>query len=425
MRIVLLALALALLGADVASADPDVLAPAYVLSLRGTNGGFDWSGREAISFTNPGPTPMDRIWVRLWGNGIGECRSPRAVRIVDVRGARAGVPEVGCTAVPLDLAAPLAPGARGGVSFRVTIRVPRRPDRFGRGGVGLALLSNALPALAVREGGQWRLDPYFPLGEAWVYPTADWRVRLRASRGIDVAAPGVSVGGGVRHLANGRDYSFAAGRLRRARGTVDGVRVTVWAARAEKRMKPSRVLPRVRSHLRQLAAMFGPYGWPDLQVVLTRATAMEHTALIMSWDQDFVLAHELSHMWWYALIGDDQARSPWLDEGFASYAENVLAHSLPTCRGPTPQSSLLPRGVDYWASHLQRYIVVYVEGACLLQLIERRLGRAPFRAALRAYALAHRYGWHTADTFKAAMDAAAGEPGRLDDLWFDFGLSTP
>ena len=122
------------------------------------------------------------------------------------------MPEVGCTAVPLDLAAPLAPGARGGVSFRVTIRVPRRPDRFGRGGVGLALLSNALPALAVREGGQWRLDPYFPLGEAWVYPTADWRVRLRAPRGIDVAAPGVSVGGGVRHLANGRDYSFAAGR---------------------------------------------------------------------------------------------------------------------------------------------------------------------------------------------------------------------
>ena len=113
----------------------------------------------------------------------GGCRAPRAIRISDVRSARAGSPTVGCTAVALDLASPIAPGARGRLSFRLAIRVPRRRDRFGRGGVDLALLSNALPALAVREAGAWRLEPYFSLGEAWVYPTADWRVRLRRRAG--------------------------------------------------------------------------------------------------------------------------------------------------------------------------------------------------------------------------------------------------
>jgi aminopeptidase N len=142
----------------------------------------------------------------------------------------------------------------------------------------------------------------------------------------------------------------------------------------------------------------------------------------MSASQNFILAHELSHMWWYALIGSDQARSPWLDEGFASYSENRLAGTVPACDGPDPTSRLLTRGVDYWAEHLSRYVVVYVEGACLLQLLERRLGPPRFRAALRAYALAHRYGWHTAAAFQAAMDAAAGDPHLLDDLWYDFGL---
>jgi hypothetical protein len=424
-RALLIAVALLLIGADVAAADPELFAPAYVLSLRATNGGFDWTGRESITVTNPGTTPLDRIWVRLWGNGAGGCRAPRAIRISDVRGARAGKLSVDCTAMPLDLAGPIAPGARGSVSFRLAIRVPRRPDRFGRGGVGLALLSNALPALAVREAGAWRLEPYFSLGEAWVYPTADWRVRLRAPRGVQIAAPGVSVGGGVRHLSNGRDYSFAAGRgLRRMRATIDGIRVSVWGPSNTRRKRLDIALRRARRNLRSLARLYGPYDWPDLQIVLTRATAMEHTALIMAPEDNFVLAHELAHMWWFALIGSDQARSPWLDEGFASYSEGVLAHTVPNCDGPSGASHLLPRGVDYWDKHQRSYITVYFEGACLLQLLDRRIGHERFRAALKAYAIAHRYGWHTAAAFMAAMDAAAGTPGALNDLWFDFGLST-
>lgn len=424
-RALLIAVALLVIGADAAAADPEIFAPAYALSLRATNGGFDWTGRERITVTNPGTTPLERVWVRLWGNGAGGCRAPRAIRISDVRGARAAKPTVGCTAVALELAAPIAPGARGSVSFRLAIRVPRRPDRFGRGGIDMALISNALPALAVREAGAWRLDPYFSLGEAWVYPTADWRVRLRAPRGVRIAAPGVPVGGGVRHLADGRDYSFAAGRgLRRMRATVDGIRVSVWGPRKTRRDRLDVTLRRARRHLRRLARLYGPYGWPDLQIVLTPVAGMEHTGLIMTWEDNFVVAHELAHMWWYGLIGSDQARSPWLDEGFASYSEGVLAHTVPECDGPSGASRLLTRGVDYWDAHRRAYITVYFDGACLLQLLDQRMGHARFRAALKAYALAHRYGWHTAAAFMAAMGAAAA-PVSLADLWFDFGLSTP
>ena len=70
------------------------------------------------------------------------------------------------------------------MSLDVDIRVPRVLDRFGVGGRGVALFSNALPVLAHREGGRWRLDRCFPIGEAWTYPAADWRVRLRAPRGV-------------------------------------------------------------------------------------------------------------------------------------------------------------------------------------------------------------------------------------------------
>ena len=82
----------------------------------------------------------------------------RAVRIADVAGAVAGAPAVACTAVPLRLAAPLAPGARGSVAFDVEIRVPAVHDRFGHGR-RVALLSNAIPALAHLEGGSVAARP--------------------------------------------------------------------------------------------------------------------------------------------------------------------------------------------------------------------------------------------------------------------------
>ena len=102
--------------------------------------------------------------------------------IGNVAGAVAGRLAVRCTAVPLALSVPIAPGARGSVAFDVGIRVPRRPGRFGRRG-RLALLSNAIPALAHLEGGRWRLDRYFGAGESWTYPAADWTVRLTRRRG--------------------------------------------------------------------------------------------------------------------------------------------------------------------------------------------------------------------------------------------------
>ena len=380
--------------------------PPTPLSLRGANGGFDWTGRETISFTNPGPGPLDRVWVRLWGNG------PAAA----TRRARSGSAACGAPAPAAPqrrlhggparpLGAARARGARPG-QLRRRDPGPAPLDRFGRGGRGLALLSNALPALAPREAGAWRLEPYFPLGEAWVYPAADWRVRLRAPRGVAVAAPGVRRAGGVRHLANGRDYSFAAGRrLRRMRATVDGVRVSVWGAaqhraRAELRdtVRRARSAPRAPERDVRPLRLAGP---PDRAHGGDRdgAHGADHGP-----EQNFVLAHELSHMWWYALIGSDQARSPWLDEGFASYAEDRLAAQRAGLRraGLEPRR-LLTRGVDYWAEHRSHYITVYFEGACLLQLLERpaRARALPRRAArLRARAplrLAHRRVVHGGD----------------------------
>jgi hypothetical protein len=395
--------------------EPDATAPTYDVALTGSQHGFRWTGRERIGFTNPGAVPLEVVWVRLWGNGPFGCRGKRHVRIANVAGARPGDPAVRCTAIPLRLAAPLAPAARGSVAFDVEIRVPDVSDRFGHGRQ-VALLSNALPALAHLERGEWRLDRYFGSGEVWTYPAADWTVRLDAARGIRVAAPGLLQPDGTRRLKRGRDYSFAAGRLRSLRRRIGGVAVTVWGARGKPRRRVEKVMRIARNRLPRLERLYGPYGWPDLQIVVTNAAAMEHTGLIMTPPTDFIVTHELAHEWWYALVSNDQAKAPWLDEAFASYSEEAAgAQRRPWCRGPGPAAPLVTRPVDFFRGRLLDYGAVYFEGACLLDVLRKRMGRARFGAALRAYVDANRYGWSTAPEFRAAMDAAS--PVALGDLW--------
>jgi hypothetical protein len=413
-RAALLAVALLLVPAAAARAgEPDPTAPAYTVDLGGGDGGFRWQGSETLTVTNPGGAPLTSLWLRLWGNGPDGCARPRAIRIGNVTGAVAGAPRLRCTAVELRLATPLAPGARATVGWSVDIRVPRVADRFGRGGRGVALLSNAIPALAHLEAGRWRLDRYFGAGEAWTYPAAEWTVRLQPPRGVSVAAPGTRQPDGALRLEHGRDFSFAAGRLRLLRATVAGVAVTVWGDRSA---PLRRTLRSVRRRLPRLIRLFGPYGWPELQVVVTDSAAMEHTALVMTPAEDYVITHELAHEWWFGSVGDDQAAAPWLDEAFATYAEEAARGQAPWCTRSGPGARRVGRGVTFWRHRLDAYgSVVYLEGACLLDLLERRLGRRVFRTALRRYAIDNRYGWSTPARFRAAMDAASPRP--LDDLW--------
>jgi aminopeptidase N len=192
--------------------------------------------------------------------------------------------------------------------------------------------------------------------------------------------------------------------------------VTVWGARGKPRRQIEKTMRIARNRLPRLARRFGPYGWPDLQIVVASEAAMEHTGLIMTPPVDYVVTHELAHEWWYALVSNDQAEAPWLDEAFASYSEEAAgAQSAPWCRQPGPAARLVTRPVDFFRDRLLDYGAVYAEGACLLDVLRKRMGRARFDAALRAYVDANRYGWSTAAEFRAAMDAASPVP--LDGLW--------
>lgn len=110
-----------------------------------------------------------------------------------------------CTALRIALTHPLAPGARTSVSFDVSLTVPDRMARFGRGGA-YRYLGNALPVLSVRDEGGWQLAPDVGFGESYLTLAADFRVVLDHPSELSVPATGMTT---TRPGAAGRSVTVS------------------------------------------------------------------------------------------------------------------------------------------------------------------------------------------------------------------------
>ena len=393
----------------------------YALDLRYDAGRFALAGEETISFRNTGPEPLERIWLRTWGNAFGGC--DRLYVRVEVRtGGSAGGQRVDCTALEVRLAEPLAPGSEATLGLRIDVQTPKRPDRYGRFR-GAAYFGNALPLLAVAGEDGWALAPYTFHGDSFFSLSAAWDVRLRLPRGVHAATTGEQVGGedGAIHATAGaaRDFMIVAGPLHEKSGRAGGVIVRHWSvdARAPEGGRAIRV---ARRTLRSYARWFGPYGRAELDIVegprsVARGAglAMEYPELVLSPADPGILGHEIAHQWWYGIVGNDEYAEPWLDESFANYAVFRLLGGSARCP-PRPWRPPLTASMGaFERGNSGAYAaVVYRGGPCALRIVQRGLGRARFGALLRRVVDEHRDGVLTTAAFVAAVRATA--PAGVD-----------
>jgi hypothetical protein len=207
-----------------------------------------------------------------------------------------------------------------------TLRLPRTPTGrlASRNGVRL---SSFFPLLAW-SGTEWALDPPAPHLETWTSPVADFDVRITTPRGMRVFASGANVGKGRWHAVAVRDFALEAGRFTVARRTVHVPRpVTVTVAATSALVYPQGTLDIAVRALRFFSQQYAPYPWSTYTVVLTtdrRRLGQEYPTIVFvstdvtAWSEPVV--HETAHQWFYSLVGDNQARDPWLDESLAQWA---------------------------------------------------------------------------------------------------------
>jgi aminopeptidase N len=105
---------------------------------------------------------------------------------------------------------------------------------------------------------------------------------------------------------------------------------------------------------------------------------------------DATPAHEVGHEWFYGLVGDDQARDPWLDEAFATYVEALQDGNAAFYAGasvPPAGRNHVGEPMTYWEKYGENtyFRSVYLQGATALFQAREAAGPAAFDRALRCY----------------------------------------
>jgi aminopeptidase N len=112
----------------------------------------------------------------------------------------------------------------------------------------------------------------------------------------------------------------------------------------------------------------------------------------------YLIYHEVAHQWFYAQLGNDQQREPWLDEGFADFSARwLMGIGENQCSTRDVDSPVfawdaeLISGGD-WQSCDGYFHAIFYKSTEFLNAIRARMGDAEFFAALRAFVEDNRHG---------------------------------
>jgi hypothetical protein len=333
---------------------------------------------------------------------------------------------------------------------------------------GVASMALWHPILVAYDEEGWDITPTKGVGDRSYFDVAHYDVTLTTDEGVMVASTGVELSserlaadptrphrGPQRRrrfvAAGAREFTLQASRdYIKSSASYGDVMVNSYALKGQ-RASAEAALREAVSALESFEQMFGPYPYKELDVaqapLIGGAGGVEFPGLItiasflyqhdqsdkgdqksslkiserfLSESRDFVIAHEVAHQWWSALVGSDSRTHPFVDEALANYS--AAAHFQRT-RGPQAtrrQMDVMMRlnyhlarltGVEdqpvdqptsAFKDALSYGAIVYGKGALYFWRLRSALGVEALERALKRYVAAHRFGVaHTAQLLSA------------------------
>jgi hypothetical protein len=450
--------------------------PYYELDV--TAEGDSFRVRETLWFTQREAKPLSELVLRLYANADASGGASPRIRLVhgsclDNTQCRVEARSAGTLIVTPT--APLPHGARLRVALELTGSLEiidasrtnllaqglegmqRLGMQGGHGGYGLlargdgiVLLANFYAVLAARRGGEWVAEDNVKLGDLGSDELSHVVARVVTEKSARAAASGVQVAG--ENTDGHTLHSFTAAYVRdftvlwsrsfetseRKVGDV-AVRSYHLAAGAD---AGARVLDTAASALALFEQRFGPYPYPELDVVeaplvggaggvefcgLLTVASMFYRPLaaggagaslgvdlsaqkpLFDAMREFVTAHEVAHQYWHGLVGNDSRENPFADEALAQYsallyiearhgreraeleARRQVAMNYQMMRMMQIADGPVDRPVRNFAGELEYAGLIYGKGPFVYRELRRTLGDDAFFAGLHAYVERYRF----------------------------------
>ena len=385
-----------------------------VLSLRYDSRAFNVNSTATITNTSGGP--IDRVELNTIAARLGRFE----LRAAEVDGRRVSA-RVSDQTVVVPLGGVLAAGdtVKVRVQYRSTLRsgiggsdwLFTRANGIVDAYRWIPWVSRATAFTRPNHG-----DPFVTPVSPYVKVTVTTDRRLKIVSTADhrsVSTDGLTHVLEARHV---RDVTLTAAPDFRSRSTLVGATRVAYHYRSS--TNAAAILDAAVDAFRALEARLGDYPYATFKVVQSAGGyGMESPGLI--WiptgvsrtNLRYLVTHETAHQWFYGLVGNDQARQPFVDEAMADFLARDLTATRRASRCSTGRLDLS----IYSYSSACYYETVYIQGGNLIHEARRRMGSSAFWSAIRGFVADQRYRLTTTPALLQALDAAT--PADLSTLF--------
>ena len=402
--------------------------------------------------------------------------------------------------IKLMLIKPLYPGGRVTITTPFFVKIPSYISRLGHEGQSY-MITQWYPKPAVYDKEGWHPIPYLDMGEFYS-EYGSFNVNIRLPSAYVVGATGLlqttserdlyqSIGRRNKQLIVSNENNQTPQKIKSAlnyyQATTNGIKTLSWHADsvhdfawfADKQfiinydtvqLASGRVIDAytfyhasakewynsedfVEDVVRHYSAWIGEYDYPAVNAVQGPVNAssggMEYPMITLITDPDAdnkkldgLIAHEVGHNWFYAMLGTNERDHPWMDEGINTYYEFkyegekyhsnlVFGNAIPRSvqdlddagffaaiynalnQIPMPESVETPS--ESFADDEEYGKVVYLKTAIWMYAAELSLGTDELQKAMQGYFKEWKFRHPYPADMKASMEQSNGT--ALDDLF--------
>lgn len=344
------------------------------------------SGEMIMTYHNHSPQPLSEIRLHLWANAYQSKKSYFSLQNLasnddkfywademqkggyeEIEFRQNGNvlqwdhPEGNPEYVALKLSEPISSGSSADIAITFTEKIPFIFSRGGWGGEFFAL-TQWYPKAAVYDREGWHLFPYLEMGEYYA-EFGNYKAEIEVPDSFLLAATGIVIDsvktteGNLKKTFSAEkvlDFAWFTGKNMIERHKTISleddhqVDLHYYAPKSyplnnvkvadslipqvegviDNNLSPIEMLER---SLRYYSDQVAPYPYPQATVVigpLNTGSGMEYPMITLigptrnAQSLDRVIAHEVGHNWFQGILGFNERKSPYLDEGINSFYEN-------------------------------------------------------------------------------------------------------
>lgn len=344
------------------------------------------------------------------------------------------------------LPADVLPGETLSVEMQWEEKIPHLAYRYGCKD-GTYMLGNFYPVLNLLDSDGWHNSYNCNFGDPFCFPCATYLVRINIPENRQLAFTGNIIASNTEddgrevHLIqaeNVRDFCLAVlcgyQEVKQSSGQVLVHCYAPWGGQGT----AEEIAQQSAEILNYYSCRWGSYPYKDFKIVFVPMEGfhgMEYSGLIfirqeyidpvLSQDRGkFILAHEIAHQWWYGMVGNDQVREPWLDEGLANWSAyqylNYNQSGAYSSADKYQPDGKLAQELGEINSRQEYYQTAYNGGEAFWFGLEEQLGKDTVDKVLRRYLAEYRFKMATTGDVKEVIKKEAHQDmSSYFDRWFE------